>query len=101
MGRNEKLASPKNGMPDALVFGKGNTHRGRLDRLQGKELTMFRLTTTIGAMVFFGSSWASGEIIPRFTHSAADYVLMPLLGYLILIVAAHCAARLLPDPDKF
>jgi hypothetical protein len=61
---------------------------------------MFRLTTTIGAMAFFGSSWASGEIIPRFTHSAADYVLMPLLGYLVLIVAAHCAARLLPDPEK-
>ena len=61
---------------------------------------MFRLTATLGAVFFFGSSWASGDFFPRFTHSAADYVLMPLAGYLALIVAAHCAARLLPDPEK-
>jgi len=50
-------------------------------------------------MLFVGSSWMSGDVIPRFTHSAADYVLMPLCGYLVLIVAAHCAARLLPKTD--
>lgn len=61
---------------------------------------MFRLTATIGAALFLGSGWLSGEVVPRFTHSAADYVLMPLLGYLLLIGAAHCAARLLPDPEK-
>jgi len=61
---------------------------------------MFRLTATFGAMLFFSSGWMTGEIVPRFTHTAADYVLMPLLGYLVLIVAAHCAARLLPGPDK-
>ncbi len=58
---------------------------------------MFRLTTTIAAALFLGGSWASGDVIPRFTHSMADYVLMPLIGYLVLIVAAHFAARLLPE----
>ena len=66
----------------------------------GKEFAMFRLTATIGAVLFLGSSWMSGDVIPRFTHSAADYVLMPLIGYLVIIVGAHCAARLLPDPEK-
>jgi hypothetical protein len=58
---------------------------------------MFKMTFTLGAMLFLGSGWLTGGVIPRFTHSAADYVLMPLLGYLVLIVAAHFAARLLPD----
>lgn len=61
---------------------------------------MFRLTATIGAVLFFGSGWMAGEVIPRFTHSVADYVLMPLLGFLVLIVAAHFAARLLPETEK-
>lgn len=60
---------------------------------------MFRLTATIAAVLFLGSGWASGDVIPRFTHSAADYVLMPLIGYLVLIVAAHFAARFLPAPE--
>ena len=66
----------------------------------GKEFTMFRLTATLGAVLFLGSGWLSGDVIPRFTHSAADYVLMPLLGYLVIIVAAHCAARVLPQGEK-
>lgn len=61
---------------------------------------MLRLTAIIGAAAFLGSSWYSGDVIPRLTHSAADYVLMPLLGYLVLIVGAHCAARFLPQPRK-
>ena len=61
---------------------------------------MFRLTATIGAALFLGSSWLSGDVIPRFTRSAADYVLMPLIGYLVIIVAAHCATRLFPDPEQ-
>lgn len=61
---------------------------------------MLRLTVTLGALLFFGSSRLSGDVIPRFTHSAADYVLMPLCGYLVLIVAAHFAARLLPETGK-
>ena len=60
---------------------------------------MFRLTAIIGTAAFLGSSWFSGSTIPRLTDSAADYVLMPLAGYLVLIVAAHCAARLLPNAD--
>lgn len=61
---------------------------------------MLKLTTIIGAVLFIGSSWISGDVIPRLTHSAADYVLMPLIGYLVIIVGAHCAARLLPgDPS--
>lgn len=61
---------------------------------------MFRLTASIGAVLFLGSSWLSGEILPRLTHSVADYVLMPLVGYLVLIGAAHCAARLMPETEK-
>lgn len=61
---------------------------------------MFRLTAIIGAVLFLGGGWLSGEVIPRLTHSEADYVLMPLVGYLVLIGAAHCAARLLPDPKR-
>ena len=66
----------------------------------GKEFTMFRLTATIGAMLFLGSSWVSGDVIPRLTHSAADYLLMPLLGYLVIIGAAHFAARMFPEAEK-
>ena len=61
---------------------------------------MFRLTATLGAVIFLGSSYTSGELFPHLTHTAADYVLMPLAGYLVLIVAAQCAARLLPNPEK-
>jgi len=62
---------------------------------------MFRLTATIGAVLFFGSGWMSGDVVPRFTHSAADYVLMPLFGCLVLVGAALFAARLLPETEKF
>jgi exosortase/archaeosortase len=58
---------------------------------------MFKLTSIIAAALFLGSSWYSGDVIPRMTHSAADYVLMPLLGYLVIIVAAHFAVRFLPE----
>lgn len=68
--------------------------------IAGKETIMFRLTATLGAVLFLGSSWMSGEVIPRLTHSAADYVLMPLFGYLVLIIAAHFAARLLPETER-
>lgn len=61
---------------------------------------MFRLTATFGAILFLGSSWLSGFTVPRLTYSAADYVLMPLFGYLVLVIAAHCAARLLPATDQ-
>ena len=60
---------------------------------------MLRLTATIGAVLFLGSRWVSGDVIPRLTHAAADYVLMPLCGYLVLIIAAHFAAQLLPETD--
>jgi len=60
---------------------------------------MFKLTATIGTILFLGSSWMSGNSIPRFTHSAADYVLMPLCGYLALIVAAHFAGRVFPATE--
>ena len=61
---------------------------------------MLRITATLGAVLFLGSSWMSGDIIPRLTHSAADYVLMPLLGYLVIIGAAQFAARLLPETER-
>jgi len=61
---------------------------------------MLRLTATIGAILFLVSSRVSGDVIPRLTHSTADYVLMPLLGYLVLIGAAHFAARVLPETQQ-
>ncbi len=61
---------------------------------------MFRLTATIAAVLLFGSSWLSGFMFPRLTGSAADYLLMPLLGYLILLSVANLVARLLPETDR-
>jgi hypothetical protein len=61
---------------------------------------MLKLTTTIGVVLFFGSSWATGEMVPRLTHTGANFVLMPLCGYLVLIAAAHCAARLFPETER-
>jgi hypothetical protein len=89
----------KNGISDAIQWLSSADTGSALQRYK-KETTMLRLTATIGAMLFLGSGWVSGEIVPRFTKSAADYVLMPLVGYLVLIVAAHFAARLLPETQK-
>jgi hypothetical protein len=58
---------------------------------------MFKLSALIGSVAFFCSSWLSGFTLPRMTHNAGDYLLMPLLGYIMIIVAAQVAARVLPE----
>jgi hypothetical protein len=65
-----------------------------------KETDMFRITATIAAALLFGSSWLSGFTLPRLTGTGADYLLMPLLGYLTLIIVANGVARLLPETDQ-
>ena len=58
---------------------------------------MFKLSALIGSLAFICSSWFSGFTLPRITHNAGDYLLMPLFGYIMIIVAAQLAARILPE----
>ena len=58
---------------------------------------MFKLSAFISALAFSCSSWYSGSLIPRFTQTPVDYILMPLLGYLAIIAAAQLAVRLSPS----
>ena len=58
---------------------------------------MFKLAALIGSAAFFCSSWLSGFTLPRLTHNAGDYLLMPLLGYIMIIAAAQVAARIVPE----
>lgn len=57
---------------------------------------MLKLSALIATLSFIVSSWLSGSILPRFTGGPLDYVLMPLLGYVSIIIAAHLAVRLRP-----
>lgn len=61
---------------------------------------MFKLSAFISALAFSCSSWYSGALIPRFTGGPADYVLMPLLGYVSIFVAAQLAIRLYPRANS-
>ncbi len=58
---------------------------------------MFKLSALIGSVAFFCSSWLSGFTLPRMMYNAGDYLLMPLLGYIMIIVAAQVAARVIPE----
>jgi hypothetical protein len=58
---------------------------------------MFKLAALIGSTAFFFSSLISGFSVPRLTQGPADYLLMPLLGYILIIVAAQAAARIVPE----
>lgn len=58
---------------------------------------MFKLSALIGSLAFICSSWLSGFTLPRIMHNAGDYLLMPLIGYIMIIVAAQIAARILPE----
>lgn len=60
---------------------------------------MFKLSALIGGSAFVFSSWFSGFSLPRFTYSSADYILMPLFSYIMIIVAAQLAAKMLPKQD--
>ena len=58
---------------------------------------MFKLSALIGTLAFVLSSWFSGLTLPRFTQGPLDYLLMPLLGFISIIVAAQLAARFFPE----
>jgi hypothetical protein len=58
---------------------------------------MFKISALIGTMAFFFSSWFTGFALPRIIQGPGDYLLMPLLGYIMIIVAAQIAARLVPE----
>lgn len=61
---------------------------------------MFKLSALIGSFAILSSSWFSGFTLPRLTHGPGDYVLMPLLGYIMIIVAAQLSTRLVPEQQK-
>lgn len=60
---------------------------------------MLKISTLIGFLAFFFSSWFSGFTVPRLTNSSVDYLLIPLLGYIVVIVAAQLAARIVPEQN--
>ncbi|MDT8440084.1 MAG: hypothetical protein RQ723_00310 [Desulfuromonadales bacterium] len=55
---------------------------------------MFKFSVLIGTLGFFFSSWLAGFQLPRLVGGPADYLLMPLLGYISIIVVAQVAARI-------
>ncbi len=61
---------------------------------------MFKLSALIGGLAFFGSSWLSGFTMPRFLNGPGDYLIMPLFSFIMIIVAAQVAARILPDQQQ-
>ena len=61
---------------------------------------MFKLSVLIGSMAFIGSSWLSGFTMPRFVQGPGDYLIMPLFGYIMIIVAAQVAARIIPEQQQ-
>lgn len=58
---------------------------------------MIKLSALIGGLAFFGSSWFSGFSMPRFVNGPGDYLIMPLISYIMIIVAAQLAARIYPE----
>lgn len=58
---------------------------------------MFKISAFIGGLAFLFSSWLSGFTLPRLTQGPGDYLLMPLLGYILIIAAAQLAARIIPE----
>lgn len=58
---------------------------------------MLKISALIGSLTFLCSSWFSGFSVPRLVQGPGDYLLMPLLGYIMIIVAAQVAARIIPE----
>ena len=58
---------------------------------------MFKLSALIGSVAFLFSSWLSGFTLPRILQGPGDYLLMPLIGYIMIILAAQIATRILPE----
>ena len=61
---------------------------------------MFKLSALIGSLAFLCSSWFSGFSVPRIIQGPGDYLIMPLLGYIMLIVAAQVAAKIIPEQQQ-
>lgn len=61
---------------------------------------MFKLASFFGILAFFISSGVSGFALPRFTQSPGDYIIMPLFGYIMIILAAQLAARFVSQNQK-
>lgn len=61
---------------------------------------MIKLSALIGSLVFFFSSWFAGFSLPRVTQGAGDYLLMPLICYIMIILAAQVAARFFPEQQQ-
>ena len=78
-----------------MTLAKFQAFRSRMSI--DKESLMLKLSALIGSLAFFCSSWFSGFSVPRLVQGPGDYLVMPLLGYIMIIVAAHVAARILPE----
>ena len=61
---------------------------------------MFKLSALIGSFAVLFSSWFSGFSLPRLVQGPGDYLLMPLLGYIMIIVAAQIATRIVPEQQQ-
>jgi hypothetical protein len=61
---------------------------------------MLKLSALIGSLAFLCSSWSSGFSLPRLVQGPGDYLLMPLFGYIMIIVAAQVAARFIPEQQQ-
>jgi hypothetical protein len=61
---------------------------------------MFKLSTLIGSFAFFSTSWFSGFTMPRFVNGPGDYLIMPLFSFIMIIVAAQMAVRILPEKQQ-
>lgn len=61
---------------------------------------MLKLSALIGSLAFLCSSWFSGFSVPRLVQGSGDYLLMPLLGYIMIIVAAQVAAKVIPEQQQ-
>jgi arginine exporter protein ArgO len=90
----------KNGTADALQFTIMPVIIRFRTLWQEKESLMFKLATLIGSLAFFFSSWFAGFTLPRFTQGPGDYILMPLIGYIMIIVAAQVAAKIIPQKQQ-
>lgn len=61
---------------------------------------MFKISALIGSLAFLCSSWFAGFSVPRLVQGPGDYLIMPLLGYIMIIVAAQLAARIVPEKQQ-
>jgi hypothetical protein len=61
---------------------------------------MLKLSALIGSLAFLCSSWFSGFSVPRLVQGPGDYLLMPLLGYIMIIVAAQVAAKVISEQQQ-